>query len=317
MLGRLSDLKHDETTLVACGFELHADVWRGGDEAHVLLLHGLGGNAITWHAVAPILARELRARVLALDLPGFGASRSGGRRVDVATFRAIVHDVMRRQAPDGVRWHLAGNSLGGLLALEVACQAPERVQSVILAALALPLAWGRSVYALAALGHYVPMALPWLGRRLVSRHVLRTGLPGVVDDPVRFLFHDPARLDAELRRRLLVVSADRLTWAGEASQALEEATRSLAVLLLRPDAVTHWIREVRCPVSSIYGSHDPLFPEAAWLRLRRLRPDWHHLRLENCGHVPQLEAPVELLEGLREHAARTAVDPARPALLAT
>src|SRR5690348_12034414 len=58
------------------GFELHAERWSGGGEGHVLLLHGLGGNSVTWHGVAPELARAARAEVLAVDLPGFGRSRT-------------------------------------------------------------------------------------------------------------------------------------------------------------------------------------------------------------------------------------------------
>jgi len=46
-------------------------------------------------------------------------------------------------------------------------------------------------------------------------------------------------------------------------------------------------------VQSIYGSHDPLYPLAAWEYLERLRPDWAHVRLPDIGHVPQLEAARE------------------------
>src|SRR6266540_3623267 len=72
-------LQHDSITLQAGGFELHADVWNGGESRPILLLHGLGGNTVTWHGVAPVLASALHARVLALDLPGFGASHPQGK----------------------------------------------------------------------------------------------------------------------------------------------------------------------------------------------------------------------------------------------
>ena len=290
--------------LEAAGFEVHADLWQGGTRAHVLLLHGLGGNSITWHGVAPTLARTLEARVLAIDLPGCGATRTGARKVGVDTFSEVVESVLRQQAPAGARWHVAGNSLGGVLALRAACREAARVERVTLAAVALPLSWGRSFGEVAALGGYVPAAMPWLGRWLVTRHVRRTGAAGLVDGPVRLLFGDPGLLDPDLRRSLIALSERRLTWAGEAARALEEVSLSLGLALLHQGRASRWIQDVRCPVRAIYGSSDPLFPESAWQRLQQIRPDWQHVRMEAVGHVPQLEAPdafaAHMLEALAE-----------------
>lgn len=286
-------MNHESIELRVGPFRLHADRWNGGQRGQVLLLHGLGGNSITWHGVAPALAAELGLRVLALDLPGFGASRSGQRAISLRVLANVVDTVMLAEGLPGARWVLAGNSLGGLLALELACRFPERVAAVNLAALALPLAWGRQQGGLRDVWQYVPVALPWQGRRLVARYVNARGVPGVVDDPVKLLFRDPARLDPVLRDRLIAVSEYRLTWAEEAAAAYEGATRSLGLRLLWPALAARNIRRVRLPVQSIYGSHDPLYPPAAWEYLERLRPDWAHVRLADIGHVPQLEASRE------------------------
>jgi pimeloyl-ACP methyl ester carboxylesterase len=286
-----SRIAHQSAPLNIGRFSLHTDRWAGGQNAHVLLLHGLGGNSVTWHGVAPILARALQAQVLAIDLPGFGASRAGQGPINLRTLSEVVLGVMRSAAPSDVSWIVAGNSLGGLLALELACRAPERVAAVTLAALALPLKWGRARQELAGLKQYVALAVPWQGRRIVARYVKARGVPGVVDDPIRFLFRDPSRLDAELRQRLIGVSEYRLTWAEEAARAYEQATRSLGWGLMWPGLAGRWIRDTRCPVQAIYGSHDPLFPAAAWQRLERARPDWRYVLMQDVGHVPQLEAP--------------------------
>ncbi|HTV18472.1 MAG TPA: alpha/beta fold hydrolase [Polyangiaceae bacterium] len=286
-------MEHESIERRVGPFQLHADRWEGGQRGQVLLLHGLGGNSITWHGVAPTLARELGVRVLALDLPGFGASRPGPHAISLRVLVNVVDAVMHTESLPGARWVLGGNSLGGLLALELACRFPERVAAVNLAALALPLSWGRRQGALRDVLQYVPVAMPWQGRRLVARYVNARGVPGVVDDPVRLLFRDPARLDPVLRERLIAVSEYRLTWAEEAATAYERATRSLGLRLLMPALAGRYIRNVRLPVQSIYGSHDPLYPVAAWQVLERLRPDWAHVRLSDIGHVPQLEAARE------------------------
>lgn len=302
--------------LTVDGLRLRTHAWYGGTRARVLLLHGLGGNSITWHGVAPILAARLEARVLAPDLPGFGASRPGPGRLSIRRLvelvrRIVLSDVRERDlvtvdAASQPPWIIAGNSLGGLIALEVARQQPAQVAAVNLAASALPLLWGRTPRELGAMLQFLPGVVPQLGRRLIERYVKRTGLPGVVDDPVSALFGNPQSLRAELRERLIAVSADRMTWARDAARAYEQVITSLTAELAWPGRAARAIAEVRCPVQVIYGTRDPLYPEAAWQRLRTLRPDWAHVALRDIGHVPQLEAPDDyashMLEFLRDHA---------------
>jgi pimeloyl-ACP methyl ester carboxylesterase len=280
------------------GFELRGERWSGGARAHVLLVHGLGGNSVTWHGVAPLVARSLGAEVLAVDLPGFGRSRTRGRRVDVRTLSTLLESIMRTEAPGDARWVVAGNSLGGVLALELACRVPKLILGVSVLAPALPLAWGRGPRGVAALSSWVPAAAPFLGGWLVGRYMTRIGLPGVVDEPIRALFGDATRLDANLRELLLGVSGDRLGWAMEAGSAYEQVTRSLGIELLRPSGVARFIREARCPVLAIAGGRDPIFPVTAWRVLERVRPDWTFVTLPDIGHVPQLEAPEEVTHHL-------------------
>jgi pimeloyl-ACP methyl ester carboxylesterase len=282
------------------GVELWVDRWSGGRRAHVLLLHGLGGNSVTWHGVAPVLARSLEADVLAVDLPGFGRSRTSGRTLDLPVLSALLEALLREQAAPGSRWVLAGNSLGAVLSLELACRVPELVARVSLLSPALPLVWGRGLRGVAALAAWLPASVPWLGGQLVARYMRRTGVPGIVDGPIRALFGDPARLDGGLRERLLGVSANRLEWASEAARAYEQVTRSLGVALLMRSRVERWIRDTACPVQAIRGGRDPIFPESAWQRLEQVRPDWHYRTLPDIGHVPQLEAPREVAQCLLE-----------------
>jgi pimeloyl-ACP methyl ester carboxylesterase len=286
------------------GFELHVDEWLGGDRTYVLLLHGLGGNSVTWHGVGPILAERLGARVLAVNLPGFGRSRPVGRHVGVRLFTELLAELVHTQAPAGARFLVAGNSLGAALALELAAKVPERVAGLSLAALSLPLAWGRGLRGTASLFSWVPAAVPWVGRRVIARYMRRTGLPGLVDEPIRALFGDPARLDPELRDRLLHVSSDRLGWVDEAARAYEETTRSLGLELLRPGGTARRIRNVGCPVQSLYGDRDPIFAALAWQKLARVRPDWEHVVMPGIGHVPQLEASESVARALLAFAER-------------
>lgn len=94
------------------------EAYEGGAGSVLLLLHGLGGS---WHIWKPVLALlEQRHRVLALTLPGHlggPALQAGVEPTVEAIADTLIADLHRRGIQ---RAHVAGNSLGGWLSLELA-----------------------------------------------------------------------------------------------------------------------------------------------------------------------------------------------------
>lgn len=90
--------------------------------AELVLLHGWGLHSIVWDHLMPSLLANFQVTVI--DLPGMGQSPLPNRDYDLAFVTEQVLAVMPEQA------HLVGWSLGGLVALHIAHQAPERVLSV-------------------------------------------------------------------------------------------------------------------------------------------------------------------------------------------
>ena len=91
---------------------------RTGAGAPLVLLHGLGSSRHAWDPVIPALAEQFE--VLAVDLPGFGDSEPLPPPVEptpaaLAAAVAGLLDDLGITAP-----HIAGNSLGGWVALELA-----------------------------------------------------------------------------------------------------------------------------------------------------------------------------------------------------
>ncbi len=83
----------------------------------LLLIHGLGASASVWDPVVPLLESE--RRVLALDLPGFGTAPSLPPEVE-PTAANLGAALAARLAELGVeRPHVAGNSLGAWVGLEM------------------------------------------------------------------------------------------------------------------------------------------------------------------------------------------------------
>ncbi|MGW4750356.1 alpha/beta fold hydrolase [Streptomyces sp. NPDC004290] len=90
---------------------------RTGAGAPLLLLHGIGHHRQAWDPVVDILATE--RDVIAVDLPGFGASPAlpDGLPYDLSTVVPALGSLCEALEID--RPHVAGNSLGGLIALEL------------------------------------------------------------------------------------------------------------------------------------------------------------------------------------------------------
>jgi 2-succinyl-6-hydroxy-2,4-cyclohexadiene-1-carboxylate synthase len=89
----------------------------------ILLLHGFTQTGRSWDPVVAALAERYRA--LAPDLRGHGAA-AGARPVDFATVRA---DLLALAPP---RFALAGYSMGGRIALDLALAVPDRVERLTL-----------------------------------------------------------------------------------------------------------------------------------------------------------------------------------------
>jgi pimeloyl-ACP methyl ester carboxylesterase len=101
---------------MAIAFDSH------GSGPPLVLLHGIGSRRAVWDPVVPALARE--RRVIAVDIPGFGDSPPNGTAPTAGGFAACLDDWFAEQGLG--RPHVAGNSMGGAIALALAQSAAGR-----------------------------------------------------------------------------------------------------------------------------------------------------------------------------------------------
>src|SRR3990170_7223479 len=108
------------------GLALHYVV--EGHGPAVVLVHGLGAFAESWrHTLAALAAR---ATVLALDLPGFGASAKPRTRYRLGYFAGALNGFLDAL---GIRQaSLVGHSLGAAISLTYALTHPSRVERLAL-----------------------------------------------------------------------------------------------------------------------------------------------------------------------------------------
>src|SRR5690625_3924237 len=187
--------------------------------APFLLVHGLGGSHADWWSVGPLLAAQ--RRVLAVDLPGFGRTPPRGTP-RVSHYGHFVLDFVREQVGEPVI--LAGNSMGGGVALEAAAAGPELVDRLVLLDPIVP----QPVLSLpefAVWRDFVICLVPGLAEELLKRQPHRATPESVVEESLSMCVADPSRVDPEHREALVAFAAERgeMTYG---DRTLVEATRS-------------------------------------------------------------------------------------------
>jgi pimeloyl-ACP methyl ester carboxylesterase len=198
-------------------------------------VHGLGGSALDWQVLAPRLAA--RARVVALDLPGFGDTPLGRRTTTVAELQGLLDRFLDRYAAGPVV--LVGNSMGGMVTLLQATARPGAVARLVLLAPALPVSARRLPHPLTT-AQFLAYAVRPLGEWYIRARSRYVDPRTMADASLGFLTAHPERVPEtiyEQRAALLT----RLTAGADSERALLSAARSLLRELALP-AYRHAIR---------------------------------------------------------------------------
>jgi pimeloyl-ACP methyl ester carboxylesterase len=237
-----------------------------GQGPHVLMLHGFLQSSWAWRLNLDALAR--RFTVHALCVPGAGWS---DKPAVAYGLHGQAKRVLEAMTALGVqKAHMIGNSLGGALALQVALEAPTRVDRLVLVAPA-----GAGVYPAtiaASLQH--PLAAPLLGLPGVGpalKLALQWGAyPRMaVDDAVMHRFLQPLRSPGGARAALAMARS---------------FPRDVAALERR-------LGEIHQPVLLIWGECDRVVPLEAVLRVQGRLRDARLERFDCSGHCPMEEEP--------------------------
>jgi pimeloyl-ACP methyl ester carboxylesterase len=252
---------------------------RGGSGPPLVLLHGFLDTWRTWELVLPALER--RHEVLAPTLAG----HAGGPVIDGPITDDTLADHVERALDDAgiATAHIAGNSLGGFVALTLAARGRAR-----------------SVVALAPAGGWADDAhqeLLAFQRELVGQ--LRQAAPYAVS-----LTSTP-----EGRRRatrLLTVNHEHIP-----AELLAHQLRAAAAAPRSPEMLEYgrsrpWqldAEHIHCRVRVIWGTEDALLPWPS--AAARYRNDWlphaDWVILDGVGHYPQLDVPLETAQLILGH----------------
>jgi len=281
----------------------------GGSGPTVLLVHGLGGSHSNYSALAPLLAR--RARVFAIDLPGFGLSEPHeGSSIDAlgAALSRVVDACASGELEGAVApLTLVGNSMGGALVILEAARRPERVAELVLICPALPQPDLRALdprFGLLLGASMLPGYDTFLRTRLE-----KAGPEAMVHEMLKLCTVDKSRVPLETVREMEALARKRMgfKWMGS---SFSEAARSIVFTLMRREKFHEAMRAVRAPTVLVHGDSDRLVPVGAALAAIEVCPHWKLELLKNVGHVPQLEVPERMAEIVAETMGVSSVDAA-------
>jgi len=263
--------------------------WDGPSGTTFVLLHGLGGSHLSWVQVAPGLSGL--GRVLTPDLPGFGRSPMAGRPTRLMDQRQWLARFLGEVVTGPVV--LAGNSMGGVVALLEAALEPERVAGVILSSSVFPMSGGPIPNPL-VLGAFAAYDVPKLGEMVVKTRSAAFDPETFVRVGLRILTADPSSIPDDVIEANAELIADLRT-DPEAPAAFLEAARSITAYVRSPTAGRRAMSNVRSPVLVIHGRKDRFVPVGYAEIALVTYPSWRGRLLAGVGHVPQMETPARWL----------------------
>ncbi len=250
------------------GFDIeYYDSGPRGDAEPLVLIHGFGGDKENFTGVAAML-RDYR--VIALDLPGFGASSkpaaaSYAIETQVERVRALL------QALGLKRVHLGGSSMGGWIAGVYAARYPDEVASL----------W-------------------FLGTAMIAR-AEPSEMQKMIEagQPVPLLVKTEADfeplLDFVMNKRLPMPGAIKHFLARRAvqdyalhKQIMEEISRFNPDNDPRLDA---YVKNLATPALVVWGEQDRVLHHSGATILDELMPNAEVILMPGIGHLPMLEDP--------------------------
>jgi pimeloyl-ACP methyl ester carboxylesterase len=273
-LGRVARLRAETLTIGTTQVRVLARTGKSRDRLPLLLLHGFGADKENWLPMAPFVDRR-RALVLP-DLPGFGASSPVAPAFASAAAQSrVLREVLDRHGID--RFHVAGNSMGGGIALRLAHDCPERIVSMtLLGSLAPTLVIGPEVKEAMERGE----------------NPLIASSKSEMADTLKLIMARQPLTTPTMRRYL-----------GAKRFAAREAHHQLFIgwhFAAEGEGIPSELAKLHTPALVLHGERDRVIALETSTRLAEALPNAKLKILRGVGHVPQLEIPYGIARRLEK-----------------
>jgi pimeloyl-ACP methyl ester carboxylesterase len=241
-----------------------------GSGPAVLLLHGWPTSSLLWREMMPQLARH--HRVIAPDLPGFGASdKPIDIRYTFAFFESLLDGLCSALKIDDLA--LGVHDIGGPVGIHWALTRPLRVRKLALLNTLIYPEFSEDVLAFVR-----SLSTPDLREKLTS--------PEGLTELIREGVEQPSSISTDLLTTMLAPFREPPAREALALAAIGLSTRGFHEIASR-------LPELGFPVRIVYGERDRLLPDVAdtMARVQRDLPHAVATALPDCGHFLQIDAP--------------------------
>ena len=238
----------------------------GSGDKTMLLVHGVGARADRWRLNLEGLA-DAGYHVYAVDLPGHGLAEKGGRfDHSVPNYAAFATAVLDEIGAD--RACLVGTSLGGHVLATLACEAPERVETLVMV----------GTLGMAPLGQ---------AARERTAGLIGDASPTTVDRKLRTVLHDDSLVTAELHREEV-----RVNNSPGAAEAFERVSDYFANRI-DDDVVGERLAALggRFPILLVWGREDLGFPLSMGEAAHELLDGSRLAIMDDAAHAPTTSDP--------------------------
>lgn len=227
-----------------------------GERTPVVFLHGVGSDKTVWRPQLEHFGEERRS--IAFDYPGYGDSDPPPERTTRDDYAAAILSAMDELGVE--RAHVCGLSLGGVVAIAMAAQAPERCASLILADTFAAHPDGQAFY----------------DRSIAASENMRA----LAESRVDVLLAQPAdpAVRSEVIETMARIDSAAYRTGAEAVWLADQRERAEAI---------------RAPTLVLCGAEDRITPPALATALTRLIPGARYEAVEGAGHLSNLERADE------------------------
>lgn len=246
----------------------------GGKGQTILLLHGFGANKDNWIRFAKYLTNDYH--VVIPDIPGFGES-SQIQNQNYAAKNQLNRIDRFTEALKLEKFHLAGNSMGGMLAALYGATYPQKVLTLAL------LAPG-------GVGSPNPSEVAILLQK--GTNPLLTGNAEDFDRLIKLCFAKPPYIPSQFKK---VLAADAIAHRDFNKKIWDDMLGNLTkeALSVRENFLAPYLPQIQAPVLIIWGDCDKILDVGGVAVLEKNLKNYRTVIMKDTGHIPMLEHPRE------------------------
>lgn len=270
----MTELSYDSTSRILETEQGNIHYHEAGSGPVLLMIHGSGPGVTGWanfEGNLPLFSQHFRCIVI--DLPGYGKS-------DAVPGNPVLESVMGTlRLLDGLnidKAHIIGNSLGGIVASQVAAYHPHRVEKLVM---------------IGGIGMNIFSSFPAEGLQLLNEFAENPTRENVVRW-LNSMVYDRSLVTEELIEKRLAQATEPKTLESTRALYSREAIEGMQALFSGPDAtqrIAHY-SSIQAPTLLTWGRDDRVSPIDMALIPMRLIPQCELHTFPKCGHWAMIEA---------------------------